>query len=179
MIKKNHIQKCIERDRVAQKELYLAHKDRLMSVAYRYANGMEEAKDILQNGFIKIFTKLESFDQARGKFESWTTKIVINEALQLKRKRRIKFEDDIDNVSQQFLDLNVLNVLTVQELREAILKLPEKHRVVLNLFYFEQLEYEEIGELLNLKRSSVRAQLSRSRKLLEKYWVNLNMSKTI
>jgi len=69
--------------------------------------------------------------------------------------------------------------MTIEELRSLIAKLPEVHRVILNLFYFEDYDHKEIGELLNIAPSSSRSRLTRARKLLETNWNNLNVSKAL
>lgn len=170
--------KCLKNDRAAQKGLYHSHKDRLMSILFRYTNDMVKAQDLLQESFIKIFTNLEKFDSKKGSFKSWSSRIAINEYLQEKRKRNeLVFEDKLPELFSDS-ESSLLAKLTLQELRIIIEKMPEKDRTILNLFYFESFSHDEISKLLGIKQSSSRSQLSRSRKTLESIWYNLNMSST-
>ncbi len=170
------IHKCLENDRVAQKLLYHSTKDYLMSVAYRYSIDINEAKDILQNAYIKIFHNLSSFNSDKGKFKTWASKIVVNEALQLKRKKK-EFEllQEVEIV-EAYTDIPALHKLTIEELSKIINMLPEVHRVILNMYYFEEYTHKEIAEILNIKSSSSRAQLSKARKLLIKKWESYNLA---
>ena len=167
------IQRCIKNDREAQKLLYHRNKDRLMSIAYRYDNDINTAKDVLQNTFIKIFNNLSKFDSEKGNFDQWSTRILINEMLMLKRKHKefININDGIEIYTK----IDSIDKMTIKELRNVINNLPEVHKVILNLYYFEEYSHKEIASLLGIKESSSRAQLSKSRNLLKTKWNNQNL----
>lgn len=82
------ISRCLKQDRGSQQELYNLTCDRLMNISRRYTADIHEAKDVLQNTYIKIFKNLGSFNSKKGNLDSWLTKITINEALQFLRKKR-------------------------------------------------------------------------------------------
>lgn len=147
-----------------------------MAIAYRYAQDMNKAKDILQNAYIKIYKNLDQFNLKKGSFKSWTARIVVNEALQIKRKRKeLELTEDTQFV-EAYTYIPAIDKLTVEELTRVIQALPEVHRVILNLFYFEEYTHQEIAETLNIKCSSSRAQLSKARKLLLKKWEEYNLT---
>lgn len=173
------LHKCLQNDRAAQKQLYHSHKQRLMSLIYRYTMDITTAQDLLQETFILIFRKLDKYDAAKGSFESWTSRIAINKFLEMKRKKN-ELSCGVE-VEEHLLAYEsvVIDTMTLKELRLVISKLPEVHRVILNLFYFEDYDHKEIGELLNIAPSSSRSRLTRARKLLESYWNNLNVSRAL
>lgn len=169
------IQECIKNDREAQKLLYHRYKDKLMSVAFRYDNDINTAKDILQNTFIKIFKNLASFNAAKGNFDQWSTRILINEVLMLKRKSKELLDGDSYESVEKYTNIDLLDKITIEELRKVIEGLPEIHKVILNLYYFEEYSHKEIASLLGIKESSSRSQLSKSRRLLKTKWNNVNL----
>lgn len=172
------IQKCFKNDRQAQKLLYHRYKDRLISIAYRYDNDINTAKDILQNTFIKIFKNLDSFNSEKGSFEQWITRILINEALMHKRKNKNFISNDSLDVFEKYINIDHLDQITIEELRIIIEKLPEVHRVILNLYYFEEYTHKEIASILGIKESSSRSQLSKSRRILKLKWDKNNLIAT-
>lgn len=169
------IKQCIERDRAAQKLLYQRYKSKLMSIAYRYCQDLATAQDVLQNGFMKIFLNLEKFDHNKGNFEGWMTRIIINEALQLKRKRKELYLEDQVEMAESFTEMNNLDKLTIEELSFVIDRLPEAYKVIINLYYFDEYSHNEIASILDIKASSSRGQLSRARKELNKQWELYNL----
>ena len=178
-LEKHILERCLKNDRAAQKLLYQNHKNRLMGTIFRYTNDIGLSQDLLQETFIKIFNNLKNFDASKGTFNSWSNRIAINEYLQVKRKRNeLNYEENLPELFTN-PESAMIAKMTVEELRSIIEKMPEKHRTILNLFYFESYTHEEISEMLNIKKSSSRAQLSRARKNLETIWYNLNMSASL
>lgn len=170
------LDRCLKNDREAQRLLYHQYKDVLMSIAYRYCADIDTAKDALQNAFIKIFTKLSTFDAQKGTFQNWCTRIVINEALIIKRKAKTWVALEDVHTSAYDTSTNQIDKMTVKELSILIDQLPELHRVMLNLYYFEEYTHKEIAEILKIKESSSRSQLSKSRKVLLENWHKFNLS---
>jgi RNA polymerase sigma factor (sigma-70 family) len=167
------IQKCKKGNRAAQKKLYYLSKDRLKNLSLRYCSDLEDARDVVQNSYLKIFRNIKSFDAKKGNFESWSNRIVINEALQfLKKRKRIEFyrSDDYDSI----INNPNLSKLTMEELELAITSLPDQHKIMLNMHYFDELSYTEMALVLGIKESSVRASLSRARRALNSVWDHLN-----
>jgi len=172
---KTIIQECINNDREAQKLLYHRYKDILMAISFRYSNDINSAKDILQNTFIKIFSNLPKFNSEKGNFEQWSTKILINEMLMLKRKNKEFLNGNIYEGIEKYTEIDLLDKMTIDELKQLINILPEVHKVILNLYYFEEYSHKEIASLLGIKESSSRSQLSKSRSLLKNKWHNQNL----
>ncbi len=165
------INKCIHQDRAAQKQLYLDHCHRLMGIAYRYAVDVEEAKDIVQNSFIRIFSKLETFDVVKGNFSAWSKTICIREAIAIKRKNsQLIFTEDILQIAErEGHDLEVED-LPEQMLKNIMEKLPENHKTILMLYYFDEYSHKEVAEILDIKESSSRSKLTRAKTELTLQW---------
>ncbi len=167
----------MQNDRVAQKALYQEHKDRLMSIVYRYIKDIEISKDVLQETFVKIFTSLGNFDSNKGQFKSWSARIAVNEALQHLRRKKIINTEIHENLILE--DKDLLTSMTVEEIKMTIDKMSETDRVILNLFYFDEYDHEEISKMLGIKRSSSRSQLARARKHLIMTWKKINAVPTL
>lgn len=166
------IKKCINQDRVAQKQLYLDHCHRLMSTANRYAKDMDEAKDIVQNTFIRIFNNLETYNFKKGNFISWTATICIREAIAIKRQNQplIFKEDIVDVVEKQTQQLEIDHGVSLESLQSAINSLPENYKTILMMYYYDDLNHKEIAHILEIKESSSRSKLSRAKEELTKKW---------
>lgn len=147
-----------------------------MAILYRYTRNVNLSQDLLQETFISIFKYLENFDSKKGSFDNWTARIAVNKFLQLKRKKNeITYPEVIPEISKAGED-ELISKLTVQELKAVIEQLPEIHRVILNLVYFEEYSHAEIAEILGIKPSSSRAQLSRAKVSLVSIWSKINTS---
>lgn len=168
------INKCLNNDRAAQKLLYHYSVKYLNSIAFRYSRDFNSTQDILQNTYIKIFTNLKSYDSTKGSFKSWASRIVVIEFLQINRK---KIEESLpENVESILSSTEAIAIekLTIEEIQNVINSLPESHRIILNLYYMEDYNHNEIAEALGIKSSSSRARLSRSRAIFSKKWNQLN-----
>lgn len=167
---------CKQGDRTAQKELFIKHSQAMLAVCNRYANSPEDAKDLLQEGFIKVFTNIGKF-KGDSAVKTWMTRIFINLSLNHLREPRFKFfhknvEDeayhltsDIDEKSNE--DLQASDVLN--QLKE----LPDKYRAVLTMYAVDSLSHKEISEILNITETNSKARLSRARvMLIEKLKIN-------
>lgn len=144
-----------------------------MSIIYRYTRDIKMSEDLLQDSYVKIFRNLNQFDVSKGHFESWSSKIAVNTALQYLRKKKDLLMEQIPESVFDF-ESNIDDQLTVSELKETIDKLPEVHRVILNMYYYENYNHKEISEILGIQQSTSRSQLARARMLLQSKWTNLN-----
>ena len=172
------IEKCIRRDRAAEKLLYLHFAKKVFGICRRYSHDDHEAEDYMQEGFVKVFSNLKSYDAKKGHIEAWIISIVINTILSDKRKHKMYHQelnteitqhmaiDSDDSDSTHFRDLQSFELLA------AIRKLPLKYRDVLNLFVFENLTHQEIAQLMNIEVSSSRSRLTRAKKLLKTILIN-------
>lgn len=162
------IRLCIKGDRAAQKALYDQLAPKMFPVCIRYAGDRTVAEDLLQDGFVTLFSRLDSY-KGEGSFEGWARKIFINTALMyLRKKDALKMSDDIDNArnivseySSQIQDVGY------KELMKLITSLPTGFRTVFNLYVLEGYSHKEIAEMLNITEVTSRTQLSRARTWLQ------------
>lgn len=162
------IEGCRKGERRAQKELYDAYSRKMMGVCLRYVNDRETARDLLQDGFVKIFTSMDSYTGS-GSFEGWMRKIFVNCALEYLRKSDVLREaTDLDNTaeliqpdSSAISDMSAVNDESSEEL-------PVGFRTVFNMFAIEGYSHKEISEMLNITESTSRSQYTRAKQLLQR-----------
>jgi len=158
---------CQAQDPLFQKELVLRYSGLLMTVARRYCADNSLAKDVLQESLVKILRAIPNY-KSTGSFEAWMKKIVVNSALQNRSTKRFKFElNGYEHLPEQEIAPNIYGQLNAEELLSLINDLPDGFREIFNLYAIEGYSHLEISELLNIKESTSRSQLSRARKLLQ------------
>lgn len=163
------INECKKGNRLAQKELYDKYSRKMMGVCLRYINEKETARDILQDGFVKVFTSIGTFSGI-GSFEGWIRKIFVNCALEFLRKSDVLREaTEWDNITEPVpAGDSVISELSAADLMKLIQELPTGFRMVFNLFAIEGYSHKEIGDMLNITESTSRSQYTRARQLLQK-----------
>ena len=171
---KDVIRESIRGNRAAQRILYDTLAGKMYGVCLRYVRDETEAKDVLQDGFVKIFQNLEQF-RFQGSFEGWVRRIMVNTALERFRKedRQTSSIEEVD-----FQDLsgsdNVLSDLSAQELLQMIRELSPQYRVVFNLYAIEGYSHKEISQMLNISEGTSKSNLSRARSILQERIKRLN-----
>ena len=162
------IKKLKKQDQHAFKELVFTYTGKLMVVAKIYTANTEDAKDALQDAFVKIFQNIHIYDEARaGAFLAWMRKIVMNEALKKYRLKSYKMESlSLDQTPEPSIDPISFDNFEKEELLEAIHSLPLRYKQVTCLFALEGYSHKEIAELLNIEPSSSRAAYSRAKNIL-------------
>ena len=157
---------CLRKNRRSQELLYKQFYGYAMSICLRYTRSREEAKEILNDGFMKVFTKLESFDSDRS-FKTWLSRIMINTALDHYRQevRRDVF-DDVEMAEQVSVDETVISKLAHDELVGLIQKLTPSYRIVFSLSVIDGYTHEEIADQLNISVGASKSNLSRAREKL-------------
>lgn len=158
---------CIEGNRRMQEELYRRFSPRMYAVCLRYASSSEEAEDILQEGFIKIFKKLESY-RGEGSFEGWIRRIFVNTAIEHFRRRRYLqpvTEKEENTVEGKYL--SVLDSLAEKDIMELIRQLSPGYRTVFNMYVVEGYTHKEIGDMLGISEGTSKSQLSRAKVILQ------------
>lgn len=164
------VKKCLEKDALAQKQLFEFYSKRMMGVCLRYSKDKGEAQEVLQIGFIKVFEKLTLYN-GKGSLEGWIRKVVVNTALDNIRKNK-KFMDNVemDKVDFQLQndDVSGYEELKAQDLLKIIQAMPTGFRTVFNLFAVEGYSHKEIAEELNISVSTSKSQYSRARVYLQK-----------
>jgi RNA polymerase sigma factor (sigma-70 family) len=158
---------CIEGNRRMQEELYRRFSPRMYAVCLRYASNSEEAEDILQEGFIKIFKKLDSY-RGDGSFEGWIRRIFVNTAIEHFRRRRYLqpvTEKEENTVEGKYL--SVLDSLAEKDIMELIRQLSPGYRTVFNMYVVEGYTHKEIGDMLGISEGTSKSQLSRAKVILQ------------
>ncbi len=167
MTEENLIKKCASGDILAQKAFYEKFAGKMMGVCLRYAKDVEEAEDVLQDAFIKIFNKIPVYEK-KGSLEGWVRRIVVNTALDSYRKNK-KFQQNIDTDTVDYLlesKNHIIAELSAQDLLVIINNLPEGYKIVFNLFAIEGYSHKEIAERLGITESTSKSQYSRAKKVL-------------
>lgn len=161
------IRNCIQQDRKAQELLYHKFSKKMYGVCLGYAKDRDEAKDILQEGFIKVFTNLKKYT-TDGSFEGWIRRIIVNTAIDHYRKSTNEHTSvNIENIPDIETDCSVLEAMGAKELIVLIHKLPEGARIIFNLYVVEGYTHKEIAEIMNISEGTSKSQLSRGKQLLQ------------
>lgn len=151
----------------AQSEIYKLYADMLFGISLKYSENYQDAEDTLQDSFLTIFDKIKQYNN-KGSFEGWLKKIAINTALQKYRKKRplqlIKEVTDTEEIVE--IDLEDKN-LDIDFLLNLIQKLPNKYRLVFNLYVLDSYSHKEISKMLNISEGTSKSNLSRARKNLK------------
>jgi RNA polymerase sigma factor (sigma-70 family) len=166
---KKIIKGCLDGNRRDQELMYRRHSAKLFAVCLQYSGNDEEARDILQDGFIKIFNNLHNYKH-EGSFEGWIRKIV-NTALEKFRNRHNLYRvDDIDTISEPEADPYTEDYAGLEafDLLYIIRELPPKYRMVFNLYAIEGYSHKEIGKMLSISEGTSKSNLSRARVILQR-----------
>ena len=158
------IDSCIKGDRAAQRVLYDRLAPRMFPLCIRYVCDRSLAEDVLQDGFVTLFTRLQDF-KGDGSFEGWARKIFVTTALMsLRKKDALKMSDELDVVRGMKAEtVSQTQNLGYKELMELVMSLPPGFRTVFNLYSIEGYSHKEIGEMLGINETTSRTQLSRAR----------------
>ena len=185
----NLVERIRQKDQRAMSQLYQMYIRELSSVCYRYVPSEADAKDVLQNSFVKIFASIPTLDYRGEKaFRTWMRKVVVNEALHfLKERRKLRSalgmridEPDLEVISDTIpSELEAIDTeqLTPEELHHLVGKLPDGCRTVVNLYVFEGYSHRQIAELLNVSENTSASQLYYARQLLIGWIMELNNGK--
>lgn len=168
-----NLQACLRGDRLAQKHFYEHFRGKMFVVCLRYANSREDAEDMLQEGFLKVFRDLHQYTGA-GNFEGWVRKVIVNNALQFLQKQR-KNPLIVELDGQEFPDEDAgtfqPDEATAKNLIRLLQQLPTGFRTIFNLYVLEGYTHPEIAEILGISVGTSKSQLLRAkahfRKLLE------------
>lgn len=159
---------CRKNNGKAQRMLYDKYSALMLGLCRRYIRGEQEAEDVMINGFMKIFSKIELYE-GKGSFEGWMKRIMINEALGYIRKNKAMYlETDIEEADRE-PDFDRLSTsLEANDLMKMIAELPSGYRTIFNLYAIEGYSHKEIGELLGINENTSKSQLSRARAHLQR-----------
>jgi len=163
----NIVAGCMDGKRLAQEQLYRMFASKMYGVCLRYSSSTVEAQDALQEGFIKAFAKVGQFKN-KGSFEGWLRRIMVNTSLEsYRRKHHTIIVDQMPDLGDDDDDEPELNI-TENELLSFIQSLPQRYRMVFNLYVFEKLGHKEIAQELGITEGTSKSDLSRARGILQK-----------
>lgn len=166
---KEILSRCLKRDRKAQKMLYEFYAPAMLGICIRFAGNRDEAEDILQDGFVKVFTKLGDFE-GRSTLYGWMRKIMINTAITYyHRNLKHRYHYDIDDLGDKETGENNWegSEFTREELQDVIASLPPGYRMVFSLYAVEGYKHKEIARKLDIDINTSKSQYSRARKLIQ------------
>lgn len=168
------VQNCLAGDANAQELLYNKYSGKMYGVCLQYSDNYDDAKDILQEGFIKVFTRLHQY-KGKGSLEGWIRKIMVNTALEKYRDKHYlnKVDEDASAIPEK-TDHNIIDELSARDLMKVIQELTPKYRMVFNLFAIEGYSHKEISALLEISEGTSKSNLSRARAILQGKLANYN-----
>ncbi len=167
---------CLHNDPSAQRELYNRFSPKMLSVCYRFGHSREDAEDMLQEGFIKVFTQIHTF-QNKGAFEGWIRRIIVHTCINFLKKYK-KFNESVDLEFADFLHIKeetIPSIMQAKQVTECIRLLPIGYRTVLNLYAIEGYSHREISIMLDIEESTSRSQYTRAKSMLENILVKKNI----
>jgi RNA polymerase sigma factor (sigma-70 family) len=176
------IEGCVAGKRSAQSALYRQYAAVMLAVCLRYAQNRDEAEDILQEAFLKIFQNISSY-RKEGSFEGWMKRVMINHALNYFRKnRKLPFHENIESINETDImekeDRSTLHApVSAEKLTALIQLLPPGYRMVFNMYVFEEYSHKEISEELHISENTSKTQLLKARRMLRKKLVEFNLLK--
>ena len=165
---------CRDKNQKAQFEIYNRYCKAMYNVAFRIVKDEHFAQDVMQEGFLKAFTKIDSYKQEVA-FGAWLKRIIINYSIDFyKKNNQIKFDDfeknlcKIQDINENLIESAGFNELKVNQVLATINNLKDNYRMVLTLFYIEGYDQEEISEILNISYATCRTTISRAKESLRK-----------
>jgi RNA polymerase sigma-70 factor (ECF subfamily) len=162
------VEQCKANNRQAQMQLYKQYCEGMFCVAIRYVKNGDDAEDVVQESFIKAFQKLHQF-KGEVTFGAWLKRIVINKSidfLKAKKQNTVALDENYLQVSEDD-DWSIENDITVDQVKSAIAKLPDKYRYVVMMFLIEGFDHREIAQVLKLTETTSRTRLLRGKSYLK------------
>lgn len=161
------VEHCKQNNRKAQRKLYEQFAPAMLGLCMRYLGEREAARDALQEGFVKVFTRIDSYS-ANGSFEGWMRKIFVNTALEMLRKQKQEIQTaDVETPVVIDTDCSAFESLSADDLLQMVAELPPTFRTVFNLRAIEGYEYGEIAQQLGLTETAIRSRFMRARQMLK------------
>lgn len=163
------IKGSIAGDRRMQEELYRRFAPKMYAVCLRYANNTNDAQDLLQEGFIKVYKNLHRF-RAEGSFEGWVRRVFVNTSIEHFRKKSAQLSSvsEREENTIEDSDITALDSLAEKDIINIVQELSPGYRTVFNLYVVEGYSHKEIGELLGISEGTSKSQLARAKSILQK-----------
>ncbi|MEO6639477.1 MAG: sigma-70 family RNA polymerase sigma factor [Ginsengibacter sp.] len=168
MTEEQMLKGCLENIASMQEALYNRFSPRMLGVCYRFARNREDAEDMLQEGFIKIFSQIHQF-RGQGALEGWIRRIIVHTCINILKKNK-KFTDSVDLFHANSLhnnENNIPSIMQAKQVVDCIRLLPLGYRTVLNLYAIEGYSHREIASILDIEESTSRSQYTRAKAMLE------------
>ena len=159
---------CLANNAASQEALYNRFSPRMLGVCYRFSKSREDAEDMLQEGFIKVFSQIHQY-RSEGALEGWIRRIVVHTCINVLKKNK-KFSDSVDITFAGGIGIreeSIPSIMQAKEVVECIRLLPIGYRTVLNLYAIEGYSHKEIGNMLDIEESTSRSQYTRAKAMLE------------
>ena len=159
---------CLRNNASAQEALYNRFSPRMLGVCYRFAKNREDAEDMLQDGFIKVFSQIHQY-RNEGALEGWIRRIVVHTCINILKKNK-KFSESVDIIHAKSVYVNeemIPSIMQAKQVVECIRLLPLGYRTVLNLYAIEGFSHKEIAAILDIEESTSRSQYTRAKAMLE------------
>jgi len=159
---------CLRNNAAAQEALYNRFSPRMLGVCYRFAKNREDAEDMLQDGFIKVFSQIHQY-RNEGALEGWIRRIIVHTCINILKKNK-KFSESVDIIHAKGVYVNeemIPSIMQAKQVVECIRLLPLGYRTVLNLYAIEGFSHKEIGNILDIEESTSRSQYTRAKAMLE------------
>lgn len=173
------IEGCKKGKPKAQKALYDMFSGWLFGVCLRYCRSREDAQDVFQDAFVKVFNNIDMYENF-GPIEGWLRKIFVNQAINFYRYDKAFLEistDDINLPSEDNFHDALFDDYSTKKILDSIQKLPKKQRIIFNLIEIEGESYEEVAKLLNVTQECIRSQNSNAKKRLRELLYDMKSSK--
>ena len=163
------IEGCKKNDRKAQELLYTKFYVPMAALCARYVSNQQDAVQVLNDGFLKVFRNIRSYDAAKAGLSTWIGKIMINTAINFLRTKPVVYTSDITTMIEEgAIENNIIQKLDADELRALIRELPKATLLVFNLYTIDGFNHREIGEMLGVSEGTSKWHLSEARKQLKK-----------
>lgn len=172
------IQKCKKNDTKAQGELYKLFSGKLFALCLKYSRNHVEVEDNLQDAFVTIFNKMSQYEY-KGSFEGWLKRITVNTALQRYRSKGVFNIVNENNIEDLTVEIEDENDIDIDFLLHCIQELPDRYRLVFNLYALDGYSHKEIAEMMDITTGTTKSNLARARMILKdkivNYKANLNL----
>ncbi len=155
-------------DRKAQELLYKRFYVSMGSLCARYVSNQEDAMQVLNDGFLKMFTNIKSYDAGKASFYTWVRKIIINTAIGFLRKSPLAYTSDLSDMKEEIsIENHIIEKINADELLNLIRQLPAATQLVFNLYTVDGFNHREIGEMLGIREGTSKWHVSEARKKLK------------
>ena len=156
------IDRCLDDDPLAQRQLYKLYAKAMFNTCYRITNNYDDAEDVLQEAFVSAFRNLKSYKRD-ATFGAWLKRIVINKSINFLKKRKITFEEltGIGEIKEE--ENTIDDDFTVDKIRKAAAQLPDGYRAVFSLYLLEGYDHGEISSVLGITESTSKSQYNRAK----------------